>query len=89
MTEAKDMRDEINTKINQYQHEIEELQIMVKKERIEKDEWSEKFAKHEHQLSQRTQKVLTLEQQLKVFQIENDQVNLKIESLHKTLILER
>ena len=44
MTEAKDMRDEINTKINQYQHEIEELQIMVKKERIEKDEWSEKFA---------------------------------------------
>lgn len=62
---------------------------MVKKERIEKDEWSEKFAKHEHQLSQRTQKVLTLEQQLKVYQIENEQVNLKIESLHKTLVLER
>ena len=48
MNEAKDMRDEINTEINQYQHEIQELQIMVKKERIEKDEWSEKFAKHEY-----------------------------------------
>lgn len=36
MNEAKDMRDEINTKINQYQHEIQELQIMVKNKELKK-----------------------------------------------------
>ena len=59
---VKELKDEIAQKINQYSHNIEELKITLKKERLTKDEWAKRAAVDETKLNERDKNLLSLEQ---------------------------
>ncbi len=68
---------------------MDELTHLVKQERVTKEEWATRFKVNESTLSNRTQKILSLEQQLQVVLIDKDQLNLTIEKMNNTLKIER
>lgn len=88
-TEVKDLREEISLKINQYSHKISELDLLVNKERASAQEWQDKFAKTEGLLKDKAETALTLQQQVKMHEVENGRLGVKLDAMVHTLTQER
>lgn len=82
-------REELQDKVSNYSAQIRELELIIKKVRLDKEEQAKKYEVTSLDSGQKDSKILILEEKVKLAEIDRDQMSIKLTSYVQTLESER
>lgn len=85
----KDMKDEFSQKVSKYTFEVNELKSIVGKTRVASKEWETKYAHTETELLQNKQTLITKTEQIRLLEIDKNQLDIRLKTMNETLQHER